>query len=360
MSHFCLLSDPANYVAIDWDLLADPEGRAHWLDHFDRHFVLTLEHARTWYGRPAMGRIEAAGKQFKETVQRLRTDPACLPGGKLDIIELDRLRGQILAKHQLPDPFQHIKARENNSAMELYPELVHDLHVMSAEDKWLHLVECVFAGNIFDLGALETMDLANDPVEFIDLIERTKPRPWLVDDYDRLAADLATGPPTPWTKAIVLVDNAGTDFVLGLLPLVRELALAGTQIVLAANEDPALNDMTVDETIDVVEKLAANDPDLAALIEGGMMEVVSSGNGIPLIDLSQVSDELNEAAADADLVILEGMGRAVESNFNTPFTVDSLRLAILKDAAVAKRLGGEMYDCICKYIPVEHPPAEPA
>jgi uncharacterized protein with ATP-grasp and redox domains len=115
--------------------------------------------------------------------------------------------------------------------------------------------------------------------------------------------------------------------------------------------------MTVDETIDVVEKLAAADPDLAALIEGGMMEVVSSGNGIPLIDLSQVSDELNQVAADADLIILEGMGRAVESNFNTPFKVDALRLAILKDAAVAKRLGGEMYDCICKYTPVDPPPA---
>ena len=178
-----------------------------------------------------------------------------------------------------------------------------------------------------------------------------------MDDYDRLAEDLAPGPPTPWTKAIVLVDNAGTDFVLGVMPLARELALSGTQIVLAANELPALNDMTVDETINVVEQLAAADPDLAALIEAGMIEVVSSGNGIPLIDLASVSDELNEAAADADLVILEGMGRAVESNFNAPFKVDALHLAILKDAAVAKRLGGEMYDCICKYTPVEQPPA---
>ncbi len=99
--------------------------------------------------------------------------------------------------------------------------------------------------------------------------------------------------------------------------------------------------------------LAAQDADLAALIEGGMFEVVSTGSEIPLLDLSEVSDELNEAAGDADLVILEGMGRAVESNYDAPFTVDCLRLAVLKDAGVAARVGGDVFDCICKYVPAD-------
>ena len=355
MSHFCLLSDPDNYVASDWDLLADQAGREHWLNHFQEHFVQTLTHARAYYGRGAWGQIEAAGQELQQALAKLRQEPASLPSGKLDILELDRLRGQVLIRHGLGDPFQRIKSRENATAMELYPQVVHDLHVLGTEDKWLHLIECVFAGNIFDLGAMEMMDMADDPVDFIDLVERTKPRPWLIDDYDRLEADLLTAPPTPWLKAIVFVDNAGSDFVLGLMPLVRELALGGTQVVLAANETPALNDITVDETIDVVEALAVNDADLAALIEGGMFEVVSSGNGIPLIDLSEVSDELNEAAADADLVILEGMGRAVESNLDASFSVDAIHLAILKDTAVAQRVGGEVYDCVCKYTTVERP-----
>jgi uncharacterized protein with ATP-grasp and redox domains len=353
MSHFCLLSAPENYAAIDWDLLTDDAGREHWLAHFEQHFAQTLGHARAWYGRSAGGRIEAAGGEMSDAIRRLRAEPASLPSGRLNIIELDRLRREVLHRHGLGDPFQHIKARENAAAMELYPQVVHDLHVMGAEEKWLHLVECVFAGNIFDLGAMETMHLADESTDFIGLAEKTKPRPWLVDDYDLLAADLLTAPPTPWRKAIVFVDNAGSDFILGLMPLVRELALGGTQIVLAANETPALNDMTVDETIDVVEKLAGADADLAALIEGGMFGVVSSGNDIPLIDFSEVSDDLNDTAADADLVILEGMGRAVESNFDAAFTVDSLRLAILKDEVVAGRIGGELFDCICKYVPVE-------
>jgi len=356
MSHFCLLSDPDDYAATDWDLLGDQEAREHWFDHFDRHFVQTLDYARARYGRVAHSRIAAAGQEFSAAMAGLREDPASLPGGRLDIITLDRLREEILRRNDIGDPFQHVKARENAACMELYPGVVHDLHVLDAEAKWLHLVECVFAGNIFDLGAMETMHLADEPVDFIELAEKTKPRPWLVDDYDLLAADLLTAPPTPWRRAIVFLDNAGSDFILGLMPLVRELALGGTQIVLAANEMPALNDMTLDETIDVVEQLAAGDADLAALIEGNMFEVVSSGNDIPLIDLSDVSDDLNAAAEDVDLVILEGMGRAVESNFDASFTVDTLRLAILKDEAVARHMGGELFDCICKYTPIDREP----
>jgi damage-control phosphatase, subfamily II, stand-alone protein len=142
------------------------------------------------------------------------------------------------------------------------------------------------------------------------------------------------------------------------MPFVRELGLGGTKIVLACNELPSLNDMTADETAIVVEELAQTDEDLSSLISAGMVEVVSTGNDIPLIDLSQVSDELNEAALGAELVILAGMGRSAESNFNAAFSVDSLKLALLKDPVVAQRLGGTLFDCVCKYEPA--PVAPPA
>jgi hypothetical protein len=45
------------------------------------------------------------------------------------------------------------------------------------------------------------------------------------------------------------------------------------------------------------------------------------------------------------------MGRAVESNSDAKFGVDCIRLAILKDAMVAKRIGGGLYDCVCKFTP---------
>jgi len=351
MSHFCLLREPANYVAHDWDLLVDKAARGHWLDHFHKHFEVMLTHAAAQYGRKATKQIAAAREQFNKALAQLHADPSSLPGGKCNIMELCRLRDQTLRANGLHDPFKHVKDRENASAGRLYPVVVRKLHAMGGPDRWLHLVKCVFAGNVFDLGSQATMHLASEPTDFLAAVANGKPRPWLIDDYDRLAAELKGVPPAKWSKAIVFVDNAGSDFVLGVMPLVRELALAGTKIVLAANELPSLNDITADETVAVVENLAAGDEDLATLITAEMLEVVSTGNASPLIDLSAVSDELNEAAADAELVVIVGMGRAVESNLDAAFTVDALRLALLKDAAVAKRVGGELFDCVCKYTP---------
>ena len=350
MSHFCLLRDPDNYVAHDWKLTDDEAGCKYWLDLFSNHFETTLNHAAIRYGQRSTPRIEAARKQFSEVIDQLRQDPASLKDGNLDVIVLCQLREQALRSNGLNDPFSLIKDRENASAVELYSQVVRNVHAMENDDKWLHLIECVFAGNIFDLGSPVTMGFAKESVDFLAAVEQTKPRPWLADDFDKLQEDLRPAPPTKWSKAVVFVDNAGSDLILGVMPLVRELALGGTAIVLAANELPSLNDVTADETANIVENLAAMDYDLAALIEAEMFEVVSTGNDLPLIDLSDVSDELNEASKDADLVILEGMGRAVESNYNATFSVDSLHLALLKDKFVAEHfVGGDVYDCICKY-----------
>jgi len=63
-----------------------------------------------------------------------------------------------------------------------------------------------------------------------------------------------------------------------------------------------------------------------------------------------VSPELNEAARDTDLLILEGMGRGVESNLDAEFICDSAKLAMIKDPSVARRHGGKVFDVICRYF----------
>ena len=45
----------------------------------------------------------------------------------------------------------------------------------------------------------------------------------------------------------------------------------------------------------------------------------------------------------------EGMGRGVESNFDARFTCDALNIAMIKDAMVARRCGGKMFDLVCRY-----------
>jgi damage-control phosphatase, subfamily II, stand-alone protein len=352
MSHFCLLRDATSYIAHDWDLLQDDAARAHWLGVFRSHFVEMMKHALAQYGRKAGKQIAAAQRQFDQAIAELGENPRSLPSGRLNIIELCRLRENALRANGLHDPFKHIKDRENRAAIPLYEPLVRKAHAMPPTAKWLHLMQCVFAGNIFDLGATQTMHLAKEATDFAATLQNVKPRPWLIDDFDRLAANLAAAPPTKWSKAVIFLDNAGVDFVLGVMPLARELGLAGAKIVLAANEVPSLNDITADEAAGVVEQLAATDDDLASMIAAGMIEVVSTGNDIPLIDLSEVSAELNEAASDAELVILVGMGRAIESNLSAAFTTDAVKLALLKDANVAGRVGGALFDCVCKYEPV--------
>ncbi len=71
--------------------------------------------------------------------------------------------------------------------------------------------------------------------------------------------------------------------------------------------------------------------------------------GEPLIDLSAISPELNDASADADLVILEGMGRGVESNLDAEFSCDAVNLAMVKDTAVASRHNGKVFDVVCRF-----------
>jgi len=46
---------------------------------------------------------------------------------------------------------------------------------------------------------------------------------------------------------------------------------------------------------------------------------------------------------------VNGMGRAVESNFHTAFTVDCLKVALVKDEMVARSIGVELFDPIFRF-----------
>lgn len=354
MGAFCLLRDSENYQALDWDLQVDEVACREWLELFEKVFAEILHHARDVYGAEAEPRIEAAHQDFSARIAALRADPGSYEGEQLNLMALDTVRDQILRRHGLNDPFSAIKQRENDAAIQLYPQIIGQLENLTGKKKWLHLIEGVFAGNKFDLGATATLHLGREGQDFLACIKDTKPRPWRADDFDTLAAALTAAPRMPWGKAIVFVDNAGSDLVLGVMPFARELARGGTRIVLAANELPSLNDITASEVTAVVRRLAAVDPELAGLIEAGMLEVVSTGTDLPVIDLSSVSNDLNTAATDADLVVLEGMGRAVETNYEAEFSVDVLRLALIKNDSVAGRIGASLFDCICKYVPAKN------
>jgi damage-control phosphatase, subfamily II, stand-alone protein len=346
---FVKLADPATYVACAWDLTADMAARRHWVDFFKRHIRTILKlgyEAGVNRGRIAdeMARaVEACGVEFDATFDALVAQEAC--DERLTILALDARRDALLQKHGFQDAFIDLKERENERMLPLLPRVCRQIDALSGREQLLGVIEGVFAGNIFDMGAEATAGrfLGEDAPDFFSTRGKLPKRPWLIDDFDALERRLLHA--KPYRKAVFFVDNAGSDFLLGAVPMIRWLAQRGTRVVLAANERPTLNDMTIHDVNVWWPRIVETEPSMRGL----PIERVTSGTGEPLIDLLKVSPELNRAAADADLVILEGMGRGVESNIDARFTCDALNLAMLKDASVAARIGGKLYDVVCQF-----------
>jgi type II pantothenate kinase len=55
------------------------------------------------------------------------------------------------------------------------------------------------------------------------------------------------------------------------------------------------------------------------------------------------------AEKQVDLIVLEGMGRAIHTNLYAKFKCESLKVAVLKNRWLAERLGGEMFSVVFKY-----------
>ena len=62
----------------------------------------------------------------------------------------------------------------------------------------------------------------------------------------------------------------------------------GTSVLLAANSTPSINDITVQELQPLLQQAAQLDTTIGAAISLGRLVAVSSGNDLPVIDLSQV------------------------------------------------------------------------
>ncbi|UCD73921.1 MAG: DUF89 family protein [Phycisphaerales bacterium] len=336
MAVFPLLADEANYRACDHDLLIDPAARSYWLDLFASHLGLHMGAADLLeIPREALIRADSALKREMDLI-RARPDRH----GRLDILLLTDIYRAALAAEGITDEFRLIKQRENEAALAALARRIAELDRLDDGPRFEALIRGMLAGNLFDMGVEETARrFADRSLPFAEALDSLPDRPWFVDDLDELRQGwLASTPP----KTIIFADNAGADIVLGILPLARELLRRGGGVVIAANETPALNDVTSREVKTVINRASEIDP----IWRDGKLTVVSSGCKAPLIDLTSVSEELARAARGADLVILDGMGRAVESNYHARFACNVWRVAMLKDPQVARSVGGEMYDAI--------------
>lgn len=344
-----LLADRAAYVPGTLDICGDPSLRTYWLDLFRRHIASTAALvAREHAADPELvARMTNAASTFAAYVDALakgRTE------GPFDTLTLCAARERALRAAGVDDPFRRVKERESTAALALLPRVLAELDSLAEEDRLEALMRGIFAGNVFDLGSHATAALyEQDGIDFAAVRARLAPRPWLVDDLGALRERYESG----IGCALLFVDNAGSDVVLGMLPFARECLRRGVRVVLSANRTPALNDVTHDELVGIVATAASLDDALGQAVSSGQLVLVTSGNGLPLLDLRALGPELVAEIErhPPDLVVLEGMGRAVESNWNARLRCDTLKIAMLKDDSVARRLGGSLYDLVLRFEP---------
>lgn len=342
----CLdLSTP--YICDPLDLAADRAARIYWLDLFAGHLKQVLPHCIQTEGGGEEGRrkAEAFFADFSAVLKRLVDEPlAC---GPLNVMRICQLRQECQRRAAIADPYRIIKQHENSAALKMLPELLEDLDRQPPAERIESLVRGILAGNLFDLGSSQSIGLYERMGrDFLATRWKLPGRPWLMDGLDELRQRMAA---RTHRRVVMLVDNAGVDVTLGMIPLARELAMRGGKVILSANQGPALNDITHDELLDLLEQAARLDDPLRKLLAEGAIEAVCSGNRWPLIDLMDISPELSRAADGADLLVLEGMGRAVQSNLEAKFACDALKIAMVKDEDVARRLGGHFSDVICRF-----------
>ncbi|KAH9603394.1 hypothetical protein KSS87_005348 [Heliosperma pusillum] len=284
----------------------------------------------------AKGRAEKFAQRYGEILEDLKKDPES-HGGPPYCILLCRLREQVLREVGFRDVFKKVKDEENAKAISLFPNVINlNDAIEDSENRLETLVRGIFAGNIFDLGAAQLAEVfSKDGLSFLASRQNLVPRPWVIDDLEAFKLKWTN---KSWKKAsyicsnfaIIFVDNSGADIILGILPFARELLRRGTQVVLAANDLPSINDVTYTELVEIVSMLKDENGQLMG-VDITNLFIVNSGNDLPVIDLSSVSQELAYLACDADLVIMEGNGRGIETNLYAQFNCDSINIGLMED-----------------------------
>lgn len=349
------LADVENYLPCQWDFAQSDEHRAYWLALYRRNFPRLLEEARAEANQRGQSpevtesQITAARDHLFAFLERVEHDIAAL--GRVDILRISMEREVALRQAGIADPFRWAKQKETATSLHMLPGVLAELDALPVEQRAERAVRGILAGNLFDLNAAGAAELfKNGELDFRATLSKLKPRPWVVDHLDTWVQRLHQGP--RYRQALLFLDNAGSDAILGMIPFARDLLLRGVPVILAANTSPSLNDITHDELVQVMQQIAAWDATLAKAMHSGQLQLFASGNPAPLIDLTQLSPTLVEAAVQADLVVLEGMGRAIESNWNARFHCDVIRTAMIKDGGVAWVFGWQLYDLVFRFDPV--------
>ncbi|ALC38236.1 CG5828 [Drosophila busckii] len=358
--HSCtLLKDEASYQPETLDLNTDAQAAAYWFPCF-RELVLKFAKQAANSQKDDDTAAERAAQFQAAYLGQLEEHENNISNqsGKtvLGTSELLKLNETMLRRYGFTDPWLQQKQQENASAKARLKQRLLEIDAITNEQaRWTELVRGVLAGNMFDWGAQAVASILEQDSNFglHAALERIEQRPWLLDNLDDWLQRLRISESKPPHKcAVMFVDNSGVDVVLGVLPFVRELLKRGTKVLLCANSEPSLNDVTSHELSALLNDCACQCSVLDNAWRQERLLVYANGQNGPCLDMRTLPQELCEAIAknETDLLVIEGMGRALHTNLNAQFKCETLKLAVIKNRWLAKYLGGDkMFAVICKY-----------
>jgi type II pantothenate kinase len=340
---FSRLLDRDNYLPGLWDLHEDLGARDYWIDTLSRN----LQHMVGSYAQEASTKAkrscEAAQAEYLQYLDDFKSSSK--PERPRTVNALVEVRQNIFESFGVPDPYKSLKVMENNAALAMLSQV--RLPVFSNVSLFERLrwdFSMIMAGNFFDMGSAaareEHTGISN---ALLERAVQLTAKDWFRDDLKRLASILERGP-QHGGSVLVCIDNAGAEIVLGVPSLIKTLAAAGFRTTIVANESPALNDMTAAETTGLLGQIGMLDTDVKSLMESETLHVVSSGSRTSGLDMTRVSSEFDDAASVAELLVIIGQGRAVETNWHTKLALPWARAAVVKDRLVAQAVGCELFD----------------
>ncbi|KAM8716942.1 hypothetical protein ACLKA7_003758 [Drosophila subpalustris] len=355
--HSCtILQDADNYQPDTLDLNTDAKAAAYWFPCFRELVIKQAKQAASSQADDATAEHRAA--QFQAAyLQQLDDYQNNISGNSGKVVlgtsELLKLNETMLRRFGFADPWLRQKQQENALAKARLKQRLQEIDAIADEDaRWTELVRGVLAGNMFDWGAQAIASILEQDSNFglHAALDRIEERPWLLDNLDAWLQRLRR--PSPHKCAAIFVDNSGVDVVLGILPFVRELLRRGTKVLLCANSEPSLNDVTSRELSVLLDDCACQCSILESAWRSNRLLVYANGQSGPCLDMRTLPLDLCDAitANETDLLVIEGMGRALHTNLNAHFNCETLKLAVIKNRWLAKYLGGDkMFAVICKY-----------
>jgi len=325
-------------------LREDAQVRAHWVDILrgNADYLLKLVEAE---GLP--GQTEAARRAVRIYGQLLDDVSAGAQAEDFrSVHDLTLWRESILRGLGLYDPYFLTKRAQAERYLGLSIEFGREAWAAGGTDGHLEglgaLLVRLLAGNLFDLGSKSTQEAFRqgrlDPFaagkEFVPAVSE-----WLASLPDTARELLLSAPrgldQSAEGEVLLFADNAGPDFLLGILPAALYWARRW-EVVIVANTHPASSDITYQEARALLEHLlAVPQSPFALAYDAKRLSVVPSGTGSPGIDFRYVGRELNEATEGVSWILLGGQGRGVETNWATRFRAPTFRVAVVKDPLVA-------------------------